>query len=105
VLTPVIYRADGGGFGIFVDNISLLQKPADKFAEALEAWFAAFWVLTVAYPKQLANTMTFMERILLRGKGGKVPACVTKWATRLNATAVSPDAERVLAPMIDSQII
>jgi hypothetical protein len=83
ILTPVIIRKDTGSYCVRCDGELVLSTVEEHFTPALEAWLACFWIFSIEYPKQLANTMLYIERALLGCKGGRMPAIVTQWSARL----------------------
>lgn len=85
-MTPVITTDSKGHYLVVMDQVHLLQKAEVNFVLALEAWFSAFWVFSVEYPKDLFKTLMFCENIL--GGVSKVPAAVTMWVKRLNRAEV-----------------
>ncbi|XP_065653722.1 uncharacterized protein LOC136080684 isoform X2 [Hydra vulgaris] len=80
-LSPVILPQDDE-WNISVDKEVLFPKTICTFSEAFQAWFAAFWIFSIEFPKGLINTCQFLEKVLLGGKG-KVPNVVSKWGNRL----------------------
>lgn len=87
-MTPVMHEEQPGVYQIRVDGIDVLEKSAETFQHAIEAWFGSFWIFALVYPPQLVNTLTFIERVLLKGPG-KLPSAVVMWAKRLNINNVS----------------
>lgn len=88
-MTPVIIENDGGSYQVRCDNQLIMTKAEERFTSALEAWMACYWVLSIAYPKRLVNTMQLLERGLLGHGNGRVTAAVNLWATRLGAGAIN----------------
>ncbi|XP_065640728.1 uncharacterized protein LOC105843605 isoform X6 [Hydra vulgaris] len=80
-LSPVILSQDDE-WNISVDKEVLFPKTICTFSAAFQAWFAAFWIFSIEFPKGLSNTCQFLEKVLLGGKG-KVPNIVSKWGNRL----------------------
>ena len=64
----LIIRQDTGGYNVRCDGELLLSTTEELFT--LEAWLACFWIFSIEYPKQLSNTMLYIERELLGCRGG-----------------------------------
>nr|XP_047135570.1 uncharacterized protein LOC124812702 [Hydra vulgaris] len=67
-LSPVILSQDDE-WNISVDKEVLFLKTISTFSAAFQAWFAAFWIFSIEFPKGLSNTCQFLEKVLLGGKG------------------------------------
>jgi len=78
--TPCITGEEN--YSLVMDGQSILQSNVVSYKHALEAWFATFWIFSVAYPHRLVNTCTFIEKVLLR-RCGRVPSVVRKWSNQL----------------------
>jgi hypothetical protein len=89
VMTPVIIENDRGSYQVRCDNQLILLTAEERFTNALEAWMACYWVLSIAYPKRLANTLQLLERGLLGHGTGRVTATVNQWASRLGVGAIN----------------
>ena len=87
-MTPVIVENERG-YQVRCDNQLILTAAEERFTLALEAWMACFWVLSIEYPKRLANTLQLLERGLLGHGSGKVTAVVNQWSTRLGAGPIN----------------
>jgi len=82
--TPCITGADT--YSLVMDGQSILQSNLVSYKQALEAWFATFWIFSIAYPSRLVNSCTFLEKVILC-RGGRVPSVVRKWSNRLKVPA------------------
>jgi len=62
-LTPCIVGA--ADYQVHVDSYKIIQKRAVSVKSTAEAWSASFWILSLEYPKKLAKTCEFIEKIIL----------------------------------------
>ena len=69
---PTLTVDDPRGYQIMVDGQALLQSKTRVFSVAVHAWFDAFWVFNIAYPKKLERTLTFLEYFVIGHKVTKL---------------------------------
>jgi len=80
---PVLVT-DDDGFQLYINGNPILLSKIRKFSSSCEALFQSYWVFALEYPKQLQNTMLFLEKFIFKNTTCSVPATVATWAKKLN---------------------
>jgi hypothetical protein len=70
-------------FKVVVEGIDILRTTTKSFDMVLQAWFATFWVFSIAYPDGLKNSCEFFEKVLLGRGAGRFQLVSANGATGL----------------------
>ena len=65
-----------------VEDEKLVTQDVTKFRQAVECWFASFWVFSLQYPMKLSKTLHLIEYALVQCTA-TAPSSLCSWAERL----------------------